>query len=165
MVRMVRNEKGLTLVEVTATLVLTVVILSGLIFLLNQTNQGVSQIQKRESVMKESRSIMNNLAASARRGGFIATKPDERTLQFSGSGGQYVYYRFEPSAKALSVTYRLKNDNGVLAANPTSVTLSEHVQDFTMKLAGPSVEVELAMSLPNNQIHRTSSIVNLVKSG
>lgn len=162
---LVQNEKGLTLVEVTATLVLTVILLSSLIFLLNQTSQGINKVSSRESIIQESRVILDHVVASARRGGFVASRPDDHSLLLAGPNNQYFLYSLDSSSNTLNLSYQLENENEVLADSATVAKLSEHVRSFSYELSGNMIDLTVVMSLNNNQTYSSSTVVNMLASG
>ncbi|MCR2806514.1 hypothetical protein [Paenibacillus soyae] len=162
MFKQLRNEKGLTLVEVLGVLVLTVLILGSLIYMLQYSSLGTKQVSEREQTLQQSRDIMNHIVGTVRIG-LIPPSLESRT----GSNlrledvveGQFADYKFDAATNTLTVEYQLKNDAGELASEPATHTFSNKVKNIVFHTFDSKVEVTLEMYLPNNQVHTTSTTV------
>ncbi|MHA6483635.1 hypothetical protein ACX1C1_17240 [Paenibacillus sp. strain BS8-2] len=160
-----RDERGLTLVEVLGVLVLTVMILGSLIYLLQYSSSSMKQVTEREHTMQTSRDIIHHIVTTVRHG----LIPEDLSAQTSsnldliGEDGQYATYTFDPESGSLTVQYQLLRDDGTLA-EPTSITFAEHIQSIVFETIDTKVEVTLSVSLPNNDVQTTSTIVYSTQS-
>ncbi|GKU79900.1 hypothetical protein [Paenibacillus sp. L3-i20] len=155
--RTIQNEKGLTLVEVTAVLVLTLIILSSLIYLLNHTNAGVKNVKSREQIMQQSRMITEHIVATVR-DGFIMENDISTDLKLT-SGTQTIKYKFDNSTNTLEVE---SSDTGITPTDSKKLVLSDQVYSIGFKVLDGEMEITLTMILPNNATYTTSTIVNSI---
>jgi hypothetical protein len=160
MQKLQNNEKGLTLVEVLGVLVLTAMILSSLIYLLNYTNTSLNQVSGREEVMQQSRDTVEHIVTTVRKG-LIPTPLNgtSNNLFLNGINGQYAQYNFNSLTHTLEAVYRLANENGTLAASPTRLVLSDQVQNIRFDANNGKLQITLVMQLPN---HTTKEILTTV---
>lgn len=153
--RFAKNEKGLTLVEVTGVLVLTVVILGFLIYLLNYSSTSLKQVSARETTLQESREIMSQVVKTVRKGYIPSPLTSSSSNLRLINGEETVEYIYDSSAKSLIVT---TTPTGT--TQPTSTfTLSNHVESILFVALDGRIEVKLEMNLPNKQTQETSTIV------
>ncbi|WP_165279953.1 hypothetical protein [Paenibacillus protaetiae] len=153
---MLRNNKGLTLAEVTGTLVLTVMLLGFMLFLVMQAHNGVRDVSGSEAAVQQSQTIVNAIVASARQYGF---KPSAapNSLQFTGSGGESVTYTYNPANRSVTADSRRLDGQGVL--QQSSIVFPGQVASFDCNVTGSKIEISLTMLRPNKQIYQTSTTV------
>ncbi len=162
--KVARNEKGLTLVEVLAVLVLTSIILSFMIYLLNYSNTSLKQVSAREATLQQASTIMNHIVGAVRKG--LVPNPSQLTnaSQLSlvdpfDAGGQYVTYTFDPGQHTLKAEYRLRDAGDNLAASPATIAFSDKVESIRFQAMDGKLTITLRMYLPNNAIHEKSTVV------
>lgn len=150
------NERGLTLVELLAALVLTGVVLTSTLFLFNQLHSGVSTITSREQIMKESRQAINHIVAAARMETATASSDAAHVLILQYASGDKTVYTFDETKQQLSYT---RTTNG----HQLSGLLASHVSSISVKHdpSGQHVTVSLVMALPNKQTYETATVVNI----
>lgn len=167
----VRNERGVTLVEVLAVLVLTILVTGLLTYVLNFANTNLRQVSAREAVLQESRDIIQHITASVRQSGFVPAGMEpagaaprylastSRLYLAKGVNAETVDYAWNASAKTLTVESRQNGQPSV------THTFSEQVVDmaFTAEqqhLRGPiRYTVTLEIQLPNETTRRTMTTI------
>ncbi|WP_138753252.1 prepilin-type N-terminal cleavage/methylation domain-containing protein [Paenibacillus sinopodophylli] len=163
MPKWLKNEKGLTLVEVTGVLVLTAIILGFLIYLLSYSNTSLQQVSGREKTMQQSRDIVTQVVKTVRDGYTPATYPSKTSSLrlLSADNDEAVDYSYNSAGKSLTVTYTPRDANGHDAASPTSkYTFSDKIENILFDVKdGRSIEITLTMLLPNNQTKTTTTVV------
>lgn len=156
-----KNEKGLTLVEVTGVLVLSVVILGFLIYLLNYSNTSLQQVSAREKTLQQSRDIVSQVVKTVRDGytpSPLVSKSSHLRL-VSADNDKAVDYSYDSAAKSLTVTQRSIDGNGVLSSPTSSYTFSDKVESILFDAKDGRIEITLEMKLPNQQTKKTSTVV------
>jgi hypothetical protein len=156
-----KNEKGLTLVEVTGVLVLSVIILGFLIYLLNYSNTSLQQVSAREKTLQQSRDIVSQVVKTVRDGyapSPLVSKSSNLRL-VSSENDKAVDYTYDSTAKSLTVSYRTINTNGVVSAPSSSFTFSDKVESILFDAKDGRIEITLEMKLPNQQAKKTSTVV------
>lgn len=162
MLEKIKNERGLTLIEVLGVLVLTVFILGFLTYFLQYSSLSLKQVSSREQSLQQSRDIVNHVVNTVR-SGLIPESLSGGTssgLKLIGVNGQFAEYTFNAAEHTLSVQYQLLDDDGHLAARPTTVNFSERVKNIAFATIDGKVEVTLEVYLPNNQTQVTSTVVH-----
>ncbi|WP_169447640.1 PilW family protein [Paenibacillus daejeonensis] len=156
--RFAASQRGVTLIEVLAALVLTTLVLGTLFYLVNQTHSSAAQVQTREVVLQQSRDIIQHMVRSAR-GTMQASQTSSEELWLHGDHDAYVHYTWDRASRQFSVEQRLADDQGQLGSL-TSHVFSEHVANMQITVAANGrIELELTMDLPNNQQHTLSTVV------
>lgn len=160
------NERGVTLIEILAALVLTTLVLGTLFYLVNQTHSSAAQVQTRETVLQQSRDIIQHMVRSARNS-VEATQTSKEELRLDGDHEAYVHYAWDQSSGQFSVEQRLADDQGQLGPL-TSHVFSSQVADVQIIVSDVSddrrrIELSLTIDLPNNQQHTTSTVVYTTK--
>ncbi|OMF21445.1 hypothetical protein BK133_28435 [Paenibacillus sp. FSL H8-0548] len=160
----IRNQKGLSLVEVLAVLVLTSVVLGFLIYLLNYSNNSLNQVSAREATLQESRDIMNHIVSSARKGLIPSPANIENVNHMMlidpfDVGGQFVSYTLDETTNTFQVEYKLKDDNGILPITSTKHIFSDRVASIQFTALDGKIDIILKTYLPNKSIHETSTVV------
>ncbi|MBH5318229.1 hypothetical protein I6N90_10455 [Paenibacillus sp. GSMTC-2017] len=158
----IRNEKGLTLVEVTGVLVLTLIIISSLIYLLNQTHAGVSDVKSKEQIMGQSRTITNHIVSTVRKGFVMADGDYIDLLPLTGTGGQFVKYHFDNINNTIEVEHRIANEADIVPTTSTKYILSNQVDSIRFKALNGEMEISLTMLMPNNSTYTTSTTVKSI---
>lgn len=156
-----KNEKGLTLVEVTAVLVLSVIILGFLIYLLNYSNMSLNQVSAREKTLQQQRDIMSQVVKTVRKGyspAPLVSKSSNLRL-VSSENDEVVDYTYNSSSKSLTVSYKPIVENVVAATPTSSFTFSDHVENILFDANDGRIEITLEMKLPNHSIKKTSTVV------
>ncbi|WP_054024137.1 type II secretion system protein J [Bacillus sp. FJAT-28004] len=156
-----KNEKGLTLVEVTAVLVLSVIILGFLIYLLNYSNMSLNQVSAREKTLQQQRDIMSQVVKTVRKGyspAPLESKSSNLRL-VSSDNDEAVDYTYDSSSKTLHVSYKPIVENVVSATPTSSFTFSDHVENILFDAKDGRIEITLEMKLPNDSIKKTSTVV------
>ncbi|CAM4239564.1 competence protein ComGC [Paenibacillus endophyticus] len=157
-----KNEKGLTLVEVTGVLVLTAIILGFLIYLLNYSNTSLQQVSSREKTLQQSRDIVTQVVKTVRNGYAPATlvSSSSSLRLLSAENDEAVDYRYNSSEKSLTVTYTPRDANGNDAASPSSTyTFSDKIEDILFNVKDGRIEITLTMILPNHTSKKTTTVV------
>ncbi|MBC8080155.1 MAG: type II secretion system protein [Gorillibacterium sp.] len=150
------NKRGVTLVEALAVLVITGIVLGGILFLMNQTNNSVTQLTNRENAMRDSRTILNHIANSVRRENASATQSGTEKLILSygdaGANGTMTY-TFDSANHRLSFTQ-------ISGTGTVTNVLSEKVSDVFIGINGDRIAVTITMLVNNKEIP-TSTVVYL----
>jgi Tfp pilus assembly protein PilV len=158
--KFIKNEKGLTLIEVTGALVLSIMIIGSLIYLLNYTNMSLKQVSEREKTLQQSRDIMSQVVKTVRKGYAPSPLESKSSNLRLISTSEAVDYTYDSSAHTLTVTYSAMDGNGNVSATPSSrYTLSDQVESILFDAKDGRIEVTLEMQLPNNTIKKTSTVV------
>ncbi|WP_419873953.1 PulJ/GspJ family protein [Candidatus Pristimantibacillus sp. PTI5] len=157
-----KNEKGLTLVEVTGVLVLSVIILGFLIYMLNYSNMSLKQVSAREQTLQQSRDIMSHVVKTVRKGyapaSLISSSSNLRLV--SAGNDEVVDYIYNSASKSLTVSYTPKDASGTFAASPSSsFTYADTVQAILFDVNDGRIEITLTMQLPNHLTKTTSTVV------
>jgi type II secretory pathway pseudopilin PulG len=160
----VRNEKGLTLVEVLAVLVLTTIVLGFMIYLLNYSNTSLKQVSAREATLQQSSMIMNHIVGAVRKGLIPNPSQLNNVSQLTlidpyDDGGQYVSYKLDTALHTLKAEYKLRDAAEDLPAVATSITFSDKVESIRFDAMDGKLTITLKMYLPNNAIHEKSTVV------
>ena len=158
LVRFAASQRGVTLIEVLAALVLTTLVMGTLFYLVNQTHSSAAQVQTREVVLQQSRDIVQHMVRSAR-GTMEASQSSTEELWLRGEHDAYVHYAWDRASGQFSVEQQLADDQGQLGSL-TSHVFSSQVADMAITVStGGRIELSLTMDLPNNQQHTLSTVV------
>lgn len=154
------NRRGVTLAEALAVLVIMGFVISGILYLLNQTHSIVFLQTSKNTAMRESRVIVNHIVNESRKEkttsvtANLSASPKEVLIIQYASGNQSTY-TFEPANKRLSCIQKV---NG----NTTTIVLSEKVNAISMDLsASEQIGIDLKMQAGNNKTHDISTVVAL----
>jgi hypothetical protein len=159
--KLLKNEKGLTLVEVTGVLVLSVIILGFLIYLFNYSNMSLQQISAKEKTLQQSRDIMNQVVKTVRNG-YIPSplvSKSSNLMLVSPINDQAVEYIYDSSTKSLTVNFRSIGQDGVVAEPSSSLSFSNDIESILFDANDGRIEITLEMRLPNQQTKKTSTVV------
>lgn len=173
----VNNQRGITLVEVLAVLVLTIMVTGLLTYVLNFANTSLQQVSAREEVLQESRDIIQHITASVRESGFApagmepagaaprylpaaqASAPVTRLHLVNRDHTESIDYNWNSEERTLTVERKVNEQTTLLH------TFSEHVIDLGFKaeqqhLRGPiRYTVALEIELPNETSRRTMTTI------
>lgn len=159
--KLLKNEKGLTLVEVTGVIVLSVIILGFLIYLFNYSNMSLQQISAKEKTLQQSRDIMSQVVKTVRNGYIpspLVSKSSNLRL-VSPTNDQAVDYIYDSFTKSLTIYFRSIDQNDVVAEPSSSLSFPNVVESILFDANDGRIEITLEMRLPNQQIKKTSTIV------
>lgn len=159
------NNRGLTLFEALATIVVSSLIIGTVISLVNFSTNSMNKLHSREVVMQESRTIMNHIVHTVRDRFVRATTDANFILKLDEiqkvkdvynatvtvTTGNYTYYAFDAGSNTVSFNRMV---DGQLLAQP----LSDNVDAMTITLSedNKKIEIELVMRLPDDSLHTSS---------
>lgn len=157
---MSQNDKGITVIETLAVLVISVVLLGGIMFLLSQSHGSVSQLTKKEAVMKESRNIIKHISDSLRQ--------SDATIQNTQNADEILVIDYGSNSTADKTIYSFK-DSQVSSTQlftgkqPIYHTLSKNVKSITITTdsTNKKVSIKLTMQLDKGKSATTNTVVNL----
>lgn len=158
-----QSNRGASLAEALGAVVLTAIVLSGLLFLMNQMNSSAVSIQSREQILQQSRDLMNHMVQSARRG-FDAHGDANYALRLEEAGeagnDQYIRYRFDREAGTVAFESSLIPEGGSTPVH-TAQTLATHVSDLQVLLAenNTKITIRVTLMLPNGETTEQSTVV------
>src|SRR5690606_21869380 len=164
-------EQGITLIEVLAALVISTFLIGTILFFTHYTQSNVQKISTRETILKESRLILNQIVAEARNHLAIASTDSQYVLkldryEFYLDGpsrkfrytGDYTYVHFDPGTHTVTLE---KKEN----AATIKQELSHHVQDLTITTTAYNetrrvkININITMLLPNNETYQAGTVV------
>lgn len=158
-----QSNRGASLAEALSAVALTAIVLSGLLFLMNQMNSSAVSIQSKEQILQQSRDLMNHMVQSARRG-FDAHGDANYALRLEEAGeagnGQYIRYRFDREAGTVTLESSLIPEVGSTPVH-TVHTLATHVSDLQVLLTenNTKITIRLTLKLPNGETTEQSTVV------
>ena len=152
------NQKGVTLVEALAVLAILGFVLSGIMYLVNHTHQGVNKLNSRENSAREARTILNHMANAVRQGNATASNDLSNkivlNLTYGDAATEGIKYTFDKDNKRLSYTHWT-------SSGTQNQVLSKKVSDITVGITADRISIKLTMLIPNNQTLSTSTVVYL----
>lgn len=153
------RNAGLTLVEVLATLVITGIALTAILYLTNQTHSGVKHIAAREQIIDESRLVVNHIVQSSRKEKATPQSDAAHPLILQYASGNRTEYSFDPSTRQISYTSTIdgRKTTGVLSTHVGSIL----VKSETLASSQTRLVITLMMSLPGGESYDASTVVNL----
>lgn len=167
----VQNEKGLTLVEVLAVLVLTVLVTGLLTYVLSFANTSLQQVSARETVLQESRDIIQHVTSSVRQSGFVpagmepanaaprSLAPTSRLYLVKGDNEETIDYVWDAVSCTLTVERKVNGQPALTHTFSDQVILMEFRAE-QQHLRGPiRYTVALEIKLPNNTTRRTMTTI------
>lgn len=167
---MLRNSKGLTLIELLAALTISTILISAIMMFTHYSNLGAQRITSRETVLSEARLIMNQIVKEARSDLLISTQDATHILKMDiyeyglknnvrhyRLTEDYIYFTYDDATNSFS-------SERFIDGQLTRHTLSEHVHDIDITLTEMDntrvrIEVDLTMRMPNNQTYTTETVV------
>lgn len=160
---MIKNEKGLTLVEVLGALILTGVVLTLFFSLMSYTSTGVKRIMSKEEAMQEAQTIIQHITEAARREDcYKVAKPEanEPHLKLEGPRNQLVEYTFEKGT--LTATSLLENHPDTLGPEQT-FTFNKGIEDIRFVASPGSDRIELTIVMRvGNSLKSNKTIIHLL---
>ena len=156
---MMKNQSGLTLVEILGALVASSLILGSITFVMVQMHNGYDQITSREQVIQESKNVINHIIRATRNETVIAESDANYILKLIGvddagaPNGNSTNYAFQPGTSTFSVT---TTKDGTT----TTAQLSNNVQLIEIELseANNKIAISLTMNLPNGDTYSSSTV-------
>lgn len=163
-----RNEKGISLYEVLATLAIASFLIGTITFLFTYSHNGMQQTASRETILRESRTIMSHIVTSVRNETAAAYVDDDGNLlklEFEKTNSLGVK---QPTGD--TVTYTFTQPSSSEAGNIEVITkrrgqttrheLSSHVADINFEMPqNNKLQITLTMQLPNGDPYVTSTVV------
>lgn len=158
--RLLRTNRGASIAEVLGALVLTALVLGGLLMLMNQMNSSALAIKTKESILQESRDLMNHIVQSVRRGFEASSDPAyPLLLQEGNNGAQYIRYSYDSNTASVLVETYLQREG---SNSPEKIihTLATHVESFIVAISenNTKVDIKLTLRLPNGQTVEQSTV-------
>lgn len=161
-----RDDKGVSLYEVLAALAISTFLIGTITFLFTYSQNGMEHTASRETVLRESRTILNHIVTSVRNETATASvKGHLLKLEFQktdSSGmiqptGDSITYLFTPPSSSEAGNIELITRRG---SQTTRQVLSAHVLDAEITMPESNkLNITLTMMLPNGEPYVTSTVV------
>ncbi|KIL36149.1 hypothetical protein SD71_09320 [Cohnella kolymensis] len=164
---MLRNEKGISLYEVLATLAIASFLIGTLTFLFTYSHNGMQQTASRETILRESRTIMSHIVTSVRNETATADVGDGKVLklEFEKTNalgvkqptGDTLTYNFTPQSSSEPGKIEVVT---IRRGQTTKHELSAHVANVHFEMPqNNKLQITLTMQLPNGDPYETSTVV------
>lgn len=159
-----KNQSGLTLVEILGALVASSLILGTITFIMLHLHTGYDRITTKEATLQEARAVMNHIIQATRNETLIAEADSTYVLKLiavdenQNPTGKSTNYAFDPGTNTVSVTY-IENSGS------TTMQLSDQVQllDIQLSEGNRKIDIHLTVLHPDGTTHQSDTVIYVPK--